>query len=49
MNEHTYTSRHQSRLEGYVVFKNCFQVPIDWENDEALERDLVRARLTELG
>ncbi|MCE8022879.1 iron chaperone [Billgrantia aerodenitrificans] len=36
------------RLDGYVVFKNCFQIPVDWEVDEALLKDLVRARLAEL-
>jgi len=38
------------RLErdGYVVRKNLFQVPDDWEVDEALVTDLVRARLDEL-
>ena len=34
--------------EGYVVRKNLFQVPDDWELDRALVRDLVRARLAEL-
>lgn len=37
------------RLDGYVVFKNCFQIPVDWEIDEELIRDLVQARLAELG
>ncbi len=38
------------RLEeaGYVVRKNLFQVPDDWELDRALVGDLVRARLAEL-
>ncbi len=38
------------RLErdGYAVRKNLFQVPDDWEVDEALVTDLVRARLDEL-
>lgn len=40
--------RFKKRLVGYVVFKNCFQVPIDWEIDKALVVDLVRARLAEL-
>lgn len=38
----------RERLEGYVVFKNCFQVPVDWEVDEALVAALLRARLAEL-
>ena len=36
------------RLDGLVVFKNCFQIPVDWEIDRDLMRDLVRARLAEL-
>lgn len=38
------------RLEqdGYVVRKNLFQVPDDWEIDRELVKDLVRARLAEL-
>ncbi len=35
-------------LAGYVVFKNCFQVPVDWQIDRVLLSDLVRARLAEL-
>jgi len=38
----------QERLEKFVVFKNCFQIPVDWEIDEELVADLVRARLAEL-
>jgi uncharacterized protein YdhG (YjbR/CyaY superfamily) len=40
----------RARLEGdgYVVKKNLFQVPDDWEIDERLVGDLVRARLAEL-
>lgn len=38
----------QGRLEGYVVFKNCFQIPIDWKIDKALVKALVKARLAEL-
>jgi uncharacterized protein YdhG (YjbR/CyaY superfamily) len=34
--------------EGYVVGKNLFQIPIDWEVDSELVSDLVRARLVEL-
>ncbi len=36
------------RLEKFVVFKNCFQIPVDWEIDRKLVKDLVRARLAEL-
>lgn len=36
------------RLRGYVVFKNCFQIPVDWAVDNELVTDLVRARLAEL-
>jgi len=35
------------RLGKFVVFKNCFQVPVDWEIDRELVKDLVRARLAE--
>jgi hypothetical protein len=35
-------------LKGLVVFKNCFQIPVDWKIDEELVNDLVRARLAEL-
>lgn len=40
----------RARLEkdGYVVRKNLFQIPVDWEIDGALVRDLVGARLAEL-
>jgi uncharacterized protein YdhG (YjbR/CyaY superfamily) len=39
------------RLGKFVLFKNCFQVPVDWEidgEDGELVKDLVRARLAEL-
>lgn len=39
----------KDRLEKFVVFKNCFQIPVDWDIDRDLVRDLVRARLAELG
>jgi uncharacterized protein len=32
-----------------VVMKNCFQIPVDWEIDRGLIKDLIRARLAELG
>jgi len=38
----------KERLEKFVVFKNCFQIPVDWEIDKELVKDLVRARLAEL-
>lgn len=38
----------KARLAGYVMFKNCFQVPVDWQIDEELILALVRARLAEL-
>lgn len=37
------------RLGHFVVFQNCFQIPVDWEIDRELIEDLVRARLAELG
>ena len=36
------------RLGKFVVLKNCFQIPVDWEIDRKLVKDLVRARLAEL-
>jgi len=38
----------KARLEKFVVFKNCFQIPIDWKIDKELIRALIRARLAEL-
>ena len=38
----------KGRLGSYVVFNNCFQIPVDWEIDRELLKDLVRARLAEL-
>src|SRR2546422_477119 len=38
----------QARLGKFVVMKNCFQIPVDWEIDRELVKDLVRARLAEL-
>ena len=40
--------RFKVRLAKFVVFKNCFQIPVDWEIDRELVKDLVRARLAEL-
>lgn len=36
------------RLGKFVVKKNLFQFPVDWEIDRELVKDLVRARLAEL-
>ncbi len=36
------------RLGKFVVMQNCFQIPVDWEIDRELVKDLVRARLAEL-
>jgi uncharacterized protein YdhG (YjbR/CyaY superfamily) len=36
------------RLGKFVLFKNCFQIPVGWEIDGELVKDLVRARLAEL-
>jgi len=38
----------KERLGIFVVFKNCFQIPVDWKIDRKLLKDLVRARLAEL-
>jgi uncharacterized protein len=38
----------QERLGKFVVFKNCFKIPVDWEIDKRLLKDLVLARLAEL-
>ena len=38
----------KNRLQGFVVLKNCFHIPVDWEVDAKLLKDLVRARLAEL-
>lgn len=42
------TFRERLEGEGYVVRKNLFQVPDDWNVDRELVMDLVRARLAEL-
>ena len=36
------------RLGNFVVWKNCFQIPVDWKINRKLVKDLVRARLAEL-
>lgn len=38
----------KARLGKYVVFQNCFQIPVDSKMDKKLVKDLVRARLAEL-
>ena len=38
----------KGRLGKFVVWKNCFQIPVDWDIDRELVKDLVRARLAEL-
>ena len=38
----------KERLAKFVVWKNCFQIPVDWQIDPELVADLVRARLAEL-
>jgi uncharacterized protein YdhG (YjbR/CyaY superfamily) len=38
----------KGKLEKFVVFKSCFQIPVDWKIDKKLVKDLVRARLAEL-
>ena len=38
----------KGRLEKYVVWQNCFQIPVDWQVDQDLIKDLVQARLAEL-
>lgn len=38
----------RERLAPLVIFKNCFQIPVDWDIDRDLLRDLARARLAEL-
>jgi uncharacterized protein YdhG (YjbR/CyaY superfamily) len=41
-------SDFKARLASFVLFKNCFQIPVDWGVDRELVKDLVRARLAEL-
>jgi uncharacterized protein len=36
------------RLEGYVVKKKTFQVPVDWKVDKKLLRDIAGARVAEI-
>ena len=48
MEDFTGPSPTGGRLAKFVVMKNCFQIPVDWEIDRELVGDLVRARLAEL-
>lgn len=41
-------SGFKARLGKFVVFKNCFPIPVDWEIDGELVKDLVRAKPAEL-
>jgi uncharacterized protein YdhG (YjbR/CyaY superfamily) len=36
------------RLANFTVFKGTFQIPVDWQIDTELLKDIVRARLAEL-
>jgi hypothetical protein len=38
----------KARLGKFVVKENCFQIPVDWEIDRELVKDLAWARLREL-
>ena len=38
----------KARLGKFIVKAHCFQLPVDWEVDRELVKDLVRARLAEL-
>jgi uncharacterized protein YdhG (YjbR/CyaY superfamily) len=40
--------RQRLETNKYVVRKNLFQIPTNWEIDTGLLKDLVRARLAEL-
>jgi uncharacterized protein YdhG (YjbR/CyaY superfamily) len=37
-----------TRLSDYVTTKNLFKIPVDWQIDVSLVRDLVSARLAEV-
>ena len=39
---------HCALLDSYKSFQNCFQIPVNWEMDEALIRTFVAARLVEI-
>ncbi|NGZ86843.1 DUF1801 domain-containing protein [Duganella sp. SAP-35] len=38
----------KDRLKRFVVLKNCFHLPVEWDVDRELLKDLTRARLAEL-
>jgi uncharacterized protein YdhG (YjbR/CyaY superfamily) len=38
----------KARLGKFVLWNNCFQIPVDWKIDRKLVKDLIRARLAEL-
>ncbi len=38
----------KARQGKFILFNNCFQIPVDWKIDRKLVMDLVRARLAEL-
>jgi len=38
----------KARLGKFILYKNRFQIPVAWEIDLELVKDLVRARLAEL-
>ncbi len=40
--------RFADRLDGYVVNRKTFRVPLDWDVDEALLDDMVAVRVTEV-
>jgi uncharacterized protein len=41
--------KFRDRLSGYKVNKKTIQVPVDWQIDEALLKDLTAARLEQIG
>jgi hypothetical protein len=40
--------RFLPRLTGYVTGKRTFQIPLGWQLDQALIRDIVTAQLAEM-
>jgi uncharacterized protein YdhG (YjbR/CyaY superfamily) len=40
--------KFKARLGKFVLFKTCFQIPVDWTIDKKLLKNLIRARLAEL-
>lgn len=41
--------RPRLEADGYTVLQSLFQVPVDWDVDQPLITDMVRARIAELG